>query len=356
MFVKFDYSYKEKDISMLLKKILSKFKPETIHGSRDYYQIKHNNLVYELVPVLDIKESDKAVNVTDMSPMHVSWVKKNLKKGMADEIRLAKKFCKSIGAYGAESYIRGFSGHVIDILVIYYGSFLNLLKESLKWKEKTYIDTEKYYKSKNDALFHLNKSKTSGPLIVIDPILKTRNAASAVSSEKFHLFKKKAKEFLKNPSIEYFIEKKISADELIKEHKKICIVKAFPKKGKSDIIGSKLLKSYKYIESELKKRGFKIKNSGWHWDKKDDCIMWFKPEKSLDKIIIIKGPPLEMKEACKRFKEKYKECFKKGSRLFAKEKRKSITLGENLKEILETPYIKERTEGCKIVFDSESRD
>ena len=182
LFVKFGTGYS--NISKLLHKILTPFNPDLVHGSRDYYQIKRK-LNYEIVPVLDITDPDKAENVTDMSPLHVQWVKNHLQKGQDDEIRLAKKFCKSINVYGAESYIKGFSGHVIDILIIHYGSFHKLLEATKKWKPKVIIDTEKYYKSSRELLFNMNQSKISGPMIIIDPILKTRNAASALSYEKF---------------------------------------------------------------------------------------------------------------------------------------------------------------------------
>ena len=45
----------------------------------------------------------------------------------------------------------------------------------------------------------LNKSKQQGPLIVIDPVQKDRNAAAALNHEKFEIIKKTAKQFLKKP-------------------------------------------------------------------------------------------------------------------------------------------------------------
>ena len=108
IFVKFNLAYKNKDISQLLEKALKKFKPIKVHGSRDYFHIKE----YELVPVLDCKDSSEIMNVTDVSPLHVNWIKKHI-KNKADEIRLVKQFCKANGVYGAESNINGFSGYIL---------------------------------------------------------------------------------------------------------------------------------------------------------------------------------------------------------------------------------------------------
>ncbi|MBW2991700.1 nucleotidyltransferase domain-containing protein, partial [Candidatus Woesearchaeota archaeon] len=134
VFVKYDYNkYKDKseNISKLLGKHLrEKFKFTVMHGSRDYYQIKQDGFIYEVIPILDIKQAGQAKNITDISPLHAKWVKKN-GKNLVDDIRLAKAFLKANNLYGAESYIRGFSGYVTEILVIYYKGFLNFLKAAV---------------------------------------------------------------------------------------------------------------------------------------------------------------------------------------------------------------------------------
>ncbi|HME87192.1 MAG TPA: nucleotidyltransferase domain-containing protein, partial [Candidatus Nanoarchaeia archaeon] len=60
IFVRFDYSYKEKNISDLLQKALKPFKASRIHGSRDYFQFS-KSLNYEIVPVLKITKASQAV-------------------------------------------------------------------------------------------------------------------------------------------------------------------------------------------------------------------------------------------------------------------------------------------------------
>jgi tRNA nucleotidyltransferase (CCA-adding enzyme) len=344
LFVKFDYSYKDKDISNLLEGVIKKYKFERLHGSRDYFQIKDKNINYEIVPVLDVKKPELAENVTDMSPMHVDWVKKNLKKGQDDDIRLTKKFCKAAEVYGAESYIRGFSGHTIDILIIHYGSFLNLLKFAVKWKAPCIIDVEKYYRNSQDILFSMNQSKIEGPMIIVDPILKTRNAASAISYEKFALFKKKAADFMKKPSEKFFEEPEIGKTYLRKKFKKnLFIIALEAKEGKKDVIGSKILKGFKFMKSEIAKTGFKIKNSGWTWNNKKHVLFWFVVDNlKLPEKKIIEGPPTEMEEFAKDFKKKYKKCFVKKKRLFAEIILKQISPEDAIKAISKKEYFKEK--------------
>ena len=215
IFVKFNYnkfSDKSDELSNILEKLLKKkFKIVKLHGSREYFQIRREKFTFEIVPILDIKKAEQAKNITDVSPLHSNFVRKH--KKLANEIRLAKQFFKAGKVYGAESYIRGFSGYVCEILTVNYGSFLNLIKSASKWKEKTVIDVMKYYEGQN-VFNAINKSKLLSPLVVIDPVQKDRNAAAALDHEKFDIIRRRSKEFLKNPVKEFFEEKVLSENDI----------------------------------------------------------------------------------------------------------------------------------------------
>jgi tRNA nucleotidyltransferase (CCA-adding enzyme) len=271
-------------------------------------------------------------------------VSKKLKKnpGLADDIRLAKAFCKAANVYGAESYAKGFSGHVLDVLVIYYKGFIPLLKNAVKWKEHDVVDFNNHYKGK--ALQRLNKSKI-GPLIVIDPIQPERNAAAVLSREKFFLFKKKAEEFLKKPLKKFFEKKGITIGELKKKAKgkKLLLVKVKAVKGKQDVVGSKLLKAFDYIFNKLVSNDFKVYNKGWKWDKKNDALFWFMvKDETLSEKKVRLGPPLKNKQNVEDFRKKHKNIFVKGKRICAEVKRNYRKPEELLKEIKKDLYLKEK--------------
>lgn len=341
IFVLFSLKYKDENLSKLLHQILKPFKPETVHGSRDYFRIK-GRLNFEVVPVLDIKKPEHAKNVTDFSPAHVLWVKKNVGK-LRDDIRLVKKFCKANKVYGAESYINGFSGHVLDILVIYYKGFLQLLRAAAKWKPKQVIDFYNMYKGK--ALFELNKSKTQGSLVVIDPVQPDRNAAAALTDEKFRLFAGTVKRFLKKPSLDFFVEKKADKGGLKKKGAIVLDIGA--RKGKEDVVGAKLLKAFQFVNKGLGEFG--IKNSGWEWDKKKKSFFWFFPKlKKLPDTLEWEGPPTEMKNCVKEFKKKYKKTFTKKGRIYAIIKRKHKMPEALVKDLIKQQYFREKVRKCTI--------
>ncbi|MBW2981810.1 CCA tRNA nucleotidyltransferase [Candidatus Woesearchaeota archaeon] len=349
VFVGFNYQkYKDKSdqLSDILEKHLKKIfkKISRLHGSRDYFQIKKEGFTFEIVPILKIKNASDAKNITDVSPLHAAWVKKH--KKYADDIRLTKQFCKAQGIYGAESYIKGFSGYICEILTIYYGGFLNLVKNASKWKDKVFIDVEKYYRNKKEILDKLNLSKIYSPLVIIDPVQKDRNAAAAVSHEKFDEFICICKEFLKRPVKEFFEIKEISIDE-IKERAgkdKLILLDIAALPGKEDVVGSKLLKSIEFIEKELNKKEFKVYEKGWRWDKAKKTLFWFIVDKKpLSEYVEKQGPPLKLKEYVENFKKRYKgKTFAKKGKIFAKVKREFCDADKLVKELIKNKYVKEK--------------
>ena len=336
VFFAFDLKYQKQNISELLKKILAKFNPEQIHGSRDYFHIK-NKVCIEVIPVLNIKSSRDAQNVTDFSLWHVNWANKKGKK-LKKDIRLAKKFCKSQRVYGAESYIRGFSGHVLDILVIHYKGFLPLIKAATRWKQKVIIDTENHYKGK--ALQYLNKSKTESPLVVVDPVQPGRNASAAISEEQFDKFISSAKSFVKTPSLKFFKPQQIDEAQLSKKGTLIKI-KIEPLQGAENVTGVKLVRAGEYIKKAL--QPFEIIHTDWEWNKKDAAIFYFViKKKELQKQFVVKGPPLKFKEHCERFRKAHEKTFTKTKNIYATITRQKTTPQEIIATTINDNYLKDK--------------
>jgi len=330
VFVLFDYKkYADKDDTLsdiLERKLKKKFKRITrLHGSRDYFQIKIKPYTYEIVPILNIKSSSKAKNITDVSPLHARWVDRKAKKSVAD-IRLAKTFLSAARIYGAESYVKGFSGYSAEVLVIYYGSFLKFLKATKNWKDKQVIDPERVYKNKN-PLMELNKSKIVSPLILIDPVQPSRNVTAALSTESFNILKTAAAKFLKNPSHSYFTKKIVTKQNLIsgKPSKNwLLILELTPENNKIDVMGAAIVNKYELLRDNLLKQGFKVKKSSWEWDKQAFC--WYLIDKKIPaEEEVRKGPKTADKANSLRFKQAHKKTFTKNNRLYAKVKRKFPT-------------------------------
>jgi tRNA nucleotidyltransferase (CCA-adding enzyme) len=136
-----------------------------------------------------------------------------------------------------------------------------------------------------------------------------RNAAAAFGLEKFGKLQDACGKFLKAPSIDFFHEKEFDLSSL-KEKKdfRLIILSAKPEKGKEDVVGSKLLKQFEHIRKTLEKNEFRIYESGWHWNEKDDAVYWFYlDKKDLPELKKQIGPPANIKqEFIDRFKGRWK--------------------------------------------------
>ncbi len=323
----------------------NKIKYERVHGSRDYFKLDYEKINFEIVPVKYVKNISEVENVTDMSPLHVDWTTQNLNPKLKKDIILAKQFCKAQRIYGAESYINGFSGHVIDILIIYYGGFNNMLKFVSKWGAKTIIDIEKMHE---DVFKSLNESKLQSPLIVIDPIDHFRNASASISKENYDKFILSAKEFLKNPSEKYFKIPKFKKPKI--SQKEICfILEIIPLEGKKDVIGSKVLKVLEFLKRELNEYGFNVLKSDWFFDKKLTKAYLILPKENISQTYIRKGPRLINKKAVENFKAKHKTIFEENGFACVNLKREFVNAEKYLKRLLKDEYVVSRVNKINLI-------
>jgi tRNA nucleotidyltransferase (CCA-adding enzyme) len=342
IYVKFNYNkFKNKShkISEILYKYLKKkFKVSKLHGSRDYYQIKKYGFTFEIIPILDIKNYKQAKNITDVSHLHVAYVKKHAK--LADEIRLAKAFAQAQEVYGAESYIKGFSGYVLELLVIHYGSFKNLIKNASKWQHKEIIGSKKLYEK-------LNYSKKQSPLVLIDPIQFDRNSAAALSQEKYQKFIQSCKEYLRKSSDDFFEKKEFSID-LRQKNINLILLEVIPLKGKQDVIGSKLLKAFEFIKKQLELEGYFINECNWHWNSKA-YFYYILEDFKIDPYKIHYGPYVNDKTNYEIFKKKYKNVQIDKDKCYVKIQRKYTNAKDFIKFLIKNEEITSRVKDIKII-------
>ncbi len=307
-------------MAAILKKAFPRGK--VLNGSRDYLQITRGGYVFELVPVLAIGDWQEAQNSMDMSVFHVTYVSAHLSAAQKEDARLAKQFCKAAGIYGAESYTRGFSGYVLELLVHHYGSFEKLLRASRRWSAPLVIDTEKHYKSVEQALRHLNEAKLLAPIILIDPVQPERNAAAGLSDAAFQTFKARADAFLKKPHKSFF-ESTYTKARIKKEvpRGKLFIVEPKTPKGKQDVVGCKILAKHEAARKLLKENDFILLHADWRFGENKSLCWYVLNTDTLPKMREQQGPPSHMKEAVIGFKAKHPKAFERNGRWVAPVKR-----------------------------------
>lgn len=304
IFVIFKDELSTKNLGNILKK--AKLNVVKIHGSRDYFQLSQDNLIIEFIPIVEIDRLRSNKNVTDFSPLHVKYLTKKANKSILNEIKLAKAFCKSNELYGAESFIQGFSGYALEILICYYRTFTNFLK---KIQTQDFIDIEKQFKNRKEAFREINQSKLLSPLVLIDPTNKYRNICAGLSKDSLERLRKLAKDFLKSPSIDYFSPTVFDENEFFKRSKNLKVFKLeiTTDRDNRDVAGTKMKKFFNFIVSSLNNLDQKVIDSKFIYSQGKSSNAYIALKGS--EFIEIKGPKKEFSDAVKNFKKSHKNVY-----------------------------------------------
>jgi len=294
----------------------------------------------EIVPSFRITKIDEKASSVDRSPFHTKYVLSKLDERGCDEVRLLKQFLKRLGVYGAELKVEGFSGYLCELLIIKYGSFIEVLKNAAEW-EKPVVDVEGYY-SESEA-----RRKFNSPLVVVDPVDKNRNVAAAVSSLSLAKFILASRAFLKKPSKHFFFpeEKEFSKKELerrLLERGTRFIAVAFPApQVVPDILWPQLRKAANNIVKHLELAEFKVFGFDF-WSDERSCIILL--ELSVYKLPSVKkaiGPSVVYEKDVGKFVRKHLKAVGgpsvEGDKLVAVERREVTDAVEFVKKIIKEP-------------------
>ena len=229
---------------------------EVHYAEHPYLQHIVGDLKLDLVPAYKIQDTSNMRSAVDRTPFHMRYLQSKLTSKMKDDVLLLKQFLKSFGMYGAELYVKGFSGYLCELLILHYGSFINLLRGASSWKPVEFIDIE--------SLNPLAKQKFDTPLIVIDPTDRNRNVAAPLSKTNFSRFIIAARRFLNRPSYDAFFMHKhrpqLTSDELYSilnsRNSSLFLLRAPRPDVVDDILWSQIEKATKKIVSHMSGFGF----------------------------------------------------------------------------------------------------
>ncbi|MCS7114411.1 MAG: CCA tRNA nucleotidyltransferase [Nitrososphaerota archaeon] len=273
-----------------------------------YLEAFVNGVRVNIVPCYDAKPGEW-LSATDRTPYHTDYVKKRLDPHMHGEVRLLKKFMKGIDVYGAEIKVGGFSGYLCELLILHHGSFLNALRAFAQPKQPMIIDIENHYKGRGDELQLLFKE----PLIIVDPVDRGRNAASAVQPRKLYTLVAAARAFLEKPSLNFFYppETKPLTAEALKENlhnrgSTLVFVVFGEVNAVPDVLWGQLYKSQRSLSRLLQLNDFNPLRAAALSNEKDLNMFVFELEsRFLPPVKKHLGPPLEKERDCRNFLAKH---------------------------------------------------
>jgi len=313
------------------KKIVDEY--ELRYAAHPYVHGVVKGVEVDVVPCYKLKSPEKIKSAVDRTPFHHEWLKDRI-KGKENDVRLLKRFLKASNLYGAEFKIKGFSGYLCELLIIFYESFLDLVKNAAHWRRNMVIDV------KNKKIQFVKGQKN---IFVVDPINEKRNVAANLSIDNFARFVEKCRLFLENPSEKFFYPQKIEVDELkLKseiEERFIYAVKFDRPPIVEDNLYTQLEKAENRIRKILEQNEVVVLRSD-HFAN-DKCYILI--ETLFGKLSHVKkhyGPPIEDYGNSMRFIEKnrdYSRFFENG-RYVSYKRRKLTEIGEILENAVRTEY------------------
>ena len=306
-------------------------KAEKRYASHPYMTGLIEEFEIDFVPCYRIKDSSQLKSAVDRTILHTNYIQSHMSDKQADEVLLLKKFMTSINTYGANYKVSGFSGYLCELLILEYGDFENTIKNASTWKVNHEIDLEDYGTC----------NKFKDPLIAIDPVDKNRNVAAALTMQKFSEFIVASRNYLKNPSKEYFEDVKITInkDELISEFKDRntkCIILSFDvPELPTDVIYPQVNKTTNSLEKISNSNDFRTLSKKYYITDANRAHIIIEYEiSSLSKIKLHQGPLVTDSKNSENFIKKYPDCYIKDKKWVVLNNRKYTTIESLIESML----------------------
>jgi tRNA nucleotidyltransferase (CCA-adding enzyme) len=273
-----------------------------------YLEIFVEGYRVDIVPCYDAKLGEWQ-SATDRTPYHTDYIKTHLGKELRDEVRLLKRLMQGIGVYGAEIKIGGFSGYLCELLVMKYGSFVGAVRAFAHYSQRIVIDIEGFYANRENELSLLFPES----LVIVDPVDKGRNVASAVQPQKLYTFIAAARAFLQKPSEQFFYPPQthaISPDlmdgRLAECGSSFVFLVIGELNAVPDVLWGQLYRSKRSLRKLFEINDYKVvRDDVWSNEKTFSAFIFELEQQVQPNIKKHLGPPLEREEECEKFLAKY---------------------------------------------------
>ncbi len=261
------------------------------YAEHPYVKKEIEGFEVEFIPCFRAEVGRGFASSTDRTPLHTAYLLPHLTDPLRDDVRILKAFMMGVGVYGAEIKVGGFSGYLCELLVIYFGSFEEVIEGVGIWGDPPVIQLEKTSKPE----------RFKEPLVVVDPVDPNRNVASAVAETTLWTFVAAARAFSAKPSKKFFTPKPWRAPSGLLERLEgsgvdvLFVVVPDNDPPVPDTLWGQLYRTEKALGRVLAERGFKVFRSDTWSDEAEKHIFAYELESiALPPIVKKMGPPVRL--------------------------------------------------------------
>ena len=289
------------------------YRPGKKYAQHPYTEATVDGVKVNIVPCYDVRPGEWR-SAADRSPYHVEFVKRNLDEEKRTQVRLLKRFMKTVGVYGAEIESEGFSGYAAEVLVYNQGSLEGALRffAGLKPVGETLLSLK-------------------------DPVDADRELARAISKETLARMVRASRAFLSESELAYFTRGKRKTRKGLAT--RLYVIRFDHRAVSEDTLWGELKRSTKQLVRYVEERGFKIIRASAASNNSDRSAIMLLPETDhLSDLEERVGPEVERPAEVERFIAKNKERAElvwagEDGRVHLLQKRGQTDLGSLLTEV-----------------------
>jgi tRNA nucleotidyltransferase (CCA-adding enzyme) len=276
---------------------------EERYAEHPYVHGRIDGLEVDIVPCFKVDSPAGLKSAVDRTPFHTRFVLQNISENQRNEVRILKQFLTGVGIYGAEARVQGFSGYLVELLILRYGSFEDVMLAAQNWRRGTTLWLgEKKGKNEFDT-----------PLVFYDPVDENRNVASALSEDSFAMFLRACDDYLASPKESFFFPcaaeiwsvKTIRA-ELNERGSRLLVFSLNRPEMTEDNLYPQLRRTLDGVRRLLESWSFAVVDGAYSIKDKEVIFAFELLNDELPKMRLHKGPPVWTENA-QRFLEKWKD-------------------------------------------------
>jgi tRNA nucleotidyltransferase (CCA-adding enzyme) len=169
--------------------------PETRYAEHPYLRGEFEGFHVDAVPGFAVADPSQPLSPVDRTPFHQAYLAERETPALVGQVRLAKQFLRALGVYGSEARTEGFSGYLVELLVLRFGSLRGWLDAARGWRLPMRLTEPGREPPRLPA---------DVALIIADPVDPHRNVASALSRRNLALVVLGAQEYIAHPTEAWF--------------------------------------------------------------------------------------------------------------------------------------------------------
>ncbi len=268
---------------------------ETRYAEHPYRRGRFEGFTVDAVPGYAIDDPSHPLTAVDRTPFHNEYLRAHQTPSMVDQVRLAKQFLRALGIYGSEARRGGFSGYLVELLILKFGTLRGLLEEAKGWRMPV------RYLSRPGAAPRVPEDVA---LVLDDPVDAERNVATALSRRNLALFVLAAREYLGRPSPQAFEASpeptlaRAAAEARVKDRGTHVASLSLPRPSVvDDILYPQLRKAERSLAEEAVRLGFRILGTASAAGVQEVIVLLESESAELPVVRVHEGPPVGVDRA-----------------------------------------------------------